>query len=477
MGEVFKWLVGKGSDDRVYLSWFTNNFIIDDFEGIDRFLFCFLKFCDDLNVDASKKHLVLFITTEGKRVIKDNHIIIGSLASLDYKEPAALEEALRIVGDSALSQYDIYNSVPIEATDDFRTVMYEFMVIKKKEAVRTMMADSFPKLTDGTDIDDVIASMSIRTTGISQRYNLSAIDKIGYLQKTGVENAGKMRRIVTTGIPAIDQDCGGLYSTQFVAVSGQPGSGKSRFALALIAYRCAVVEKKDCWFKSLELSAAEVQNILIAIHIVNLYDGRIKIPDSSMNRGEMSPEQKKYYESAKIDLFESVGKYGKIIIDAESVCVELLDKTIRDGLRQNPSIECVVVDYLGFIRSKPQTKYDKTLGITDIISESVIILKNIARDTDTLSVGLCQYNKEGIEAALAGKRIDSSCIQGGQAVERTADYNLAMSYTEEQWLASMRTISTGKVRGAAGFFNVPLHVDLSVSKFSQIKRTKGDGKK
>ena len=468
MHTVFKYFV-TAEKGMGYLNWFCSNFGADDFVDMDKYMFRYLEFCSNLAISPNKKFLGVFSETESKRVLKEDNIKFESLAAFDYREPAALEEASRIISMSAQEQFDIYMA-DSDVSTEFKAVAFEFIANRKKEAIRQLMADSFPKLSDGTDIDEVSATIAQRIASIDKRFSKSALDKLDIVERSGGIDTTNKRPILTTGIPAIDNDCGAYYSKQLITICGQPGGGKTRFAIATCAYRCAVIERKDVLIRSLELEKAEIMNMLIAIHIVNLYAGRVKIPDSLMNFNNLTPDQRRFYEAAKIDLFESEGKYGKIIIDDDDMCVETMESDLRNSLRCNTGVQCVVVDYLGFIKSNPQTKYAREKGITDIIETATPILKRVARDNDVLVIAICQLNREGIDAALAGKKLDSSCIQGGQAVERTTDYNLFMTATQEQFLAGQRTLSTGKVRAAQGFYGVPLRADLSVSNFKQLAK-------
>ena len=84
-------------------------------------------------------------------------------------------------------------------------------------------------------------------------------------------------------------------------------------ALRHWVYPTLISAKSDVLFFELELSQSEVENILIAIHITQLYKGNIKIPDTLMNKVDgMTPEQEQIYEAAKFDLLKS-GNYGKFI--------------------------------------------------------------------------------------------------------------------------------------------------------------------
>ena len=83
------------------------------------------------------------------------------------------------------------------------------------------------------------------------------------------------------------------------------------------------------------------------------------------------------------------------------------------------------------------------------------------------AVCINQYNDEGINAAYAGKTIRPGHVQGGHIANRHTDYDLSMTYTEEQKLANLRTLANTKPRGSGGFKPVQLKTDLSISMFRQ----------
>jgi flagellar basal body P-ring protein FlgI len=105
----------------------------------------------------------------------------------------------------------------------------------------------------------------------------------------------------------------------------------------------------------------------------------------------------------------------------------------------------------------------------EIIQELYKGVKEICKVTGVGAVIINQFNREGVAAAYAGKRILAGHIEGGQIIERHSDYDIVMCMTEDQEVAHRRTLSTVKKRAAAGFWNVPFIVDLSVSIFKQIK--------
>ena len=275
----------------------------------------------------------------------------------------------------------------------------------------------------------------------------------------------KMRFICKTGIPCIDGDLGGIYSRLIITLNSQPEGGKTRLALAHFAYP-VMKAGEDVIFYETELSKGQVMNILIAHHIIHLYGGRYKIPDEKLNKeNELTPEERAIYEAAKIDLFES-GKYGKFYYKGDCI-VEKFKDEVTSLVKQSGKVGLLVIDYMGLAESKPLDKYQRPMEMFEIITELYKITRRLVRAIDMCALCINQFNDKGVDAAYAGKPIRSGYIQGGHIATRHTDYDISMTFTEEQKLANVRMLSNSKKRGTAGFKPAMLGTDLSVSIFRQ----------
>jgi KaiC/GvpD/RAD55 family RecA-like ATPase len=465
MERVFKWFTREGGDPKanIYTDWFARYFEPKDFDGIDRILMCYLKYCAKLSVTPRKEILSAYLKVDGKHDIKEYNVRTDTMTSLDYRESSQLEEAYQIISGAAQSTFDNYCSVDL--TDrEFKVDMYDFMTEKRSDRIQQVMMEAYPRLSDGSDISDVSADLRNSLAELDDVYDTNKIKDVDYT--TEGSEGSEMHFLCKTGIPAIDGDIGGIYTRLIYTFNGQPGSGKSRFVSSHFVYRVLTEAKKDVLLYALELSQDQVRNMLIAYHITRVYGGRIKIPDSLMNkREEMTDEQRQIYESAKIDLFES-GNYGKLYIKEELI-VERFRDEVMSVIKASGNMGLIAVDYAGIAESQPESKWDKKLDGYEIITQVYINVRKILKAVDVSSVIVNQYNDKGIDAAYAGKPIRSGYVQGGHIVQRHTDYDLSMTFTEEQELAKVRMLSVSKRRGSAGFSNVMLSTDLSVSIFRQ----------
>lgn len=467
MEKIFKWFTGDDDLTIVYVTWFSGMFEPEDFTGIDKLFFLFLQYCAFLGVSAKRKYLESYLVTDGKTVIKENNIKLDTMSAYDYKDPTAMEEAYRIVGKTALDVYDKWCMLDL-TEHTFKVDMHEFIKKQKHESIQKTIINFFPKLQDGSDIDEVTDRMQDEITRKSMIYDVNKLDELDFMSgnQKGKKTQRPMRKLFETGVPCIDGDAGGMYTQQIYTLNGQPGGGKTRFSNKHFIYQALVVAKLDVIYDSVEMTEQQIRNMLIAIHIINLYGGNIKIPDSLMNKDKLSSEQRQYYESARIDLFES-GKYGTLFF-RKSRPVEKMKKETLNLIKRNRNIQLWVIDYMGRLKSEPLSKYDKSLQQYEIITAGYEVVRDIVDTCDIGALCLNQYNDKGIAAALAGKSIQPGYVEGGHIVQRHTDYDLSMTFTEEQKLAKLCALSTTKERGNAGFSNVIFQKDLSISNFTQV---------
>lgn len=466
MERIFKWFTKESGDPRstAYTYWFTRYFEPKDFDGVDRMLMCYLKYCSKLSITPCKEYLTAYLKVDGKSDVKKYNVRTDTLVSLDYRESSQLEEAFQIISGATQATFDTYLQEDLNDRD-FKVDVYDFMSNRRSDRIQQIMMDAYPKLTDGSNVSDV--SMELRSS-LAELDKIYDTDKIKSLElaEDEEEDEGEMHFLAKTGMPCIDGDIGGIYTKIMVTLNAQPGGGKTRFGLIHYAYQVMTEAKKDVLLYELELTKMQVKNILIAYHITRVYGGRIKIPDSVMNKKrEMTDEQKQIYESAKIDLFES-GKYGNLIIREEAI-VEKLEDEIEAVISTSGNLGYVIIDYMGLLQSEPATKYDKRKELFEVITDGYIATRHILKKYDVGALCINQFNDKGIDAAYAGKQIRSGHVQGGHIVQRHTDYDLSMTYTEEQQLANVRMLATSKTRGTKGFQRVMLSTDLSVSIFRQ----------
>lgn len=464
MERILKWMTREGSENAaIYTQWFANTFSPESFSGIEQVYACFIKYCANLNITPSQNFLESYLKVDGMSDVKRYNIKLEEMGAYDYGQLSQLMEAYEVIKQVASSTFEVYLSTDL--TDrDFKVDVYEFMSDMKTEKITQSIMRALPSLQDGSNVTEVSMDLRSNLSRIDDIYNVEKIKDVDFTPSSSKEQQ-KMEFICNTGIPCIDDDIGGIFTHLMYTVNAQPSGGKSRFSMIHFAYRVMVQAKKDVAVYATELTRSQTENIFIAYHITQLYGGTIKIPDELINKDKLTSEQSRIVESARIDLFES-GKYGKLIVRDECV-VENLENELWALVRTYPNMKLVVIDYMGLIKSKPVNKYDRRLEAYQIITDAYVAVRDVIRVTPMAAVCINQYNDEGIKAALAGKMIGPGHIQGGHIVHRHTDYDLSITYTEEQKLAQVRNLQNSKTRGTGGFNPALLRVDLSVSIFRQ----------
>ena len=464
MNSVFKWFTtDKG---QVYLDWFVSRMLPTDFMGIERFFYCYARFCSRLRVNPDKC-LSAYLKVDAISDIRNENIKLETQSALDYREATQLTEALEIIGNVAHTTLHQYLEENLDSRE-FKTDAYEFLDKIKKQQIQDSMLETFQGLSTG-EVSVVVSEHLNRLREIETRLDGNSLSNIDLLPDS--QNGDKMVFIAKTGIPCIDGDIGGIYAPLIYTLNAQSGGGKTR--LGLVHFALPVLKAgKDVIFYETELTRGQTENILIAHYIAQLYKGKVKIPDTLMNKyDEMSPEQQHIYEAAKEDLFNNP-KYGKFIF-MDKCIVERLADEVYLKFRASKNVGLLVIDYLGYVRSIPTNKYERPKEKPQIIAETYEIVRTLTKDLKIPALCINQFNESGSEAAFAGKPIRQGMIQGGQVATQFSDYDLNMTFTAEQKLAKVRSLSTAtKTRGSEGFGDVLFNVDMSISAFRQVNNNK-----
>lgn len=471
MKRVFKYFT-EGSESYLYTNWFINSFPMKHFNELDKMMYLFLEYASKLGISATFKYLQAFLKTDAKRLMREYNIKINEVGIADYNDPSQLEEAYRIMSVALQQYYEILIQVEdFESTlENFKVAVNEFLISKKKELGIQLITESYAAINND-DVDDVLNRLSYEIEEVTETYSDERLEDLDFLLNKRIEDeqAGGMSKICNTEVPCIDGDIGGVFERMLITITGLSGSGKSRFVVHYLTYIPAVLYGVDVRYDTLELSRKQIENMLIAIHIVNMWTGKIKIPDSLMNKNALDVEAMHYYKAAKQDLFNNP-KYGKIYIYDKPIVVEDFYKKSRQFLMMRKTVKLWNIDYAGLALSVPKTRYSTRFNSkAEIIDKLYTDVRRIANLTGCAFTVINQYNKEGADKARAGKVIDQGDIQGGQTVHKFTDYNIYSTQTLEQKAAGILDMTADKVRGAEGFTKVMFSTDLSVSKFEQMK--------
>lgn len=473
MKAVFKWFTLNTNESLAYKSWFVDTFDIRAFDdGLDKLLFVFLQFTSEIGVAAKANFLQSFLRTDGKRIVAEYNIKLPTMENYLYSDAAALEEAFRVISSTVVQVYDEYCSIDLEERD-FKTDMFEYLQTQKKEKTQSELQKVFPMFLTG-EIDNILDTIESACTSIRQQYDIRSIQRVdNYLKRGPIrkDTIGSLPFLSKTHIPAIDNDVGGILGGMIYTYSALPGSGKSRLQFINFGYIPAVYYGKDVRIESMELNMEKTMNILISRHIITLFNGQVQIPDSLINQGKLTDEQRKYVEAARIDLFENPNsKYGTIkIVAREPIVLDTFDSMARNYMRLNPGLAIWDFDYAGLCKQDLSKPYTKALPLGERIEKFYEIVAGLVNDFGIAAMVNNQYNTSGENKAIAGIVPGPMDIHGGNAIDRYADYSMNMIQTPDQQLAHLMQISTSKVRGASGFNKVPVNLSgIGSSVFTQI---------
>ena len=462
----------EGDNSDIYIHWFVSSFGAKNFQEMNRLMWHFLHYCSVLGISAERRYLETFLRVDAKSIIFTNNIKLSTMDPFDYADPTSLEEAVRIIKTSAMVWYD-------EAISDqqelhpFKVDINTWIDEQKKVALMNAIRETTGRFGNGDTTDDLITDMDAELVSIQTAFDKRKIVELDFITRrvaTRVVSgeSGEGEYLFKWGLECMDGVEGGCYTERLYTVTGLSGMGKTRFAMRFFVYIAAVLYGMSVRVDSQELPRYQIENMLIAMHIVVKFNGAVKIPDSAMNNNQLDEDAMRYYNAAKEDLFNNPA-YGKIYIFDSTIMVEEYEKNVISFLRQHPEVKLVTIDYAGYSRSLPN-KYGARKNTAEVIEE---LYRSCKEAIAIAKVSFCiinQYNQDGASKARSGKPISQGDIQGGQTVHKYTLFNLYFTQTEEQMLAGIFIMICDKARFGRPFSNVPIESDLSISRYKQRRR-------
>ena len=456
MNDIFKYFISHNDADDVqrfaYASWFTDAFPVEEFVSDEQFFWMFTNYCVTLGVPLKFKYLETWCFTELRTALRNLKARVPGCETLNYDDPLSFETAYTT---TAKVLYDDFNILETDVPDitEFKADAAKFMSIKRKERLTEALSNTYNVLNESDDCIKATdyALQTIQT--INELYDedvlldLEADEYYADDETEEIKRKHSMKLISTCGLPAIDKDSDGIYGSQLFGIEAQPGTGKTRFALGTYVYRALTIHKTNVLFLALEQKPMEIEAMLVALHVFNLFN--IQISDRMIWTNKVPEEFQQQVEAARYDLFKS-GKYGKCKYMEVDLYVETFISKITNWDRLHGPFDLIVIDYMGLIESMP-AQFKKELTEAEIIKKSFKAFKKYLRRTNKAGIAVSQFNREGVQAGKADKEITTDMAQGGMAVYRNTDYNIAISMTETMRLAQKRRFSQPKVRASGGF--------------------------
>lgn len=446
-----------------YAAWFVDTIPETEFSE-DEFLFYkYMQYSVGLGVPLQFKYLQVWINSELRALLHKHNTRVAGCETLRYEDPLTFETAFRTTTEVLLDDYRVLE-MEESLIDEFKVAMSEFMQEKMKARLLETLTSTMEHYTNTNNVLEAMDMNISNSMAIQEIYDISNLEDLNdHLGSTDDEVKGT-DKVSDCGIKVIDDDSGGIYRKQLFGVEAQPGTGKTRFVLGTYVYRALTVYKKSAAFYALEQDVGEVKAMLVARHVYTMFG--IFVSDKMIYRNEVPEELVPKVAAARIDLFQS-GKYGKFYTKEVTFYAEtFVQKLITDDRLHGP-FDLVVIDYMGLMESKP-AMYQKVLDEPGIIRAGYKLFKRYVRKHSKAGIAIGQFNREGIKAGEKDQTITSEMAQGGLAVYRNTDYNIAISATETMKVQRKRRFSQPKVRSSEGFPSFIVDVMLGCCLFKQV---------
>lgn len=467
MDNIFSHFIARGDTTEAhrrlsYASWFIDAVPLLEFEG-DEKLFCeYLDYSVQLGAPITYKYLQVWLDTELREVMRKLNVHVPGTEQLRFEDPSTFETAYQTTVKVLSDDFKVLETMDSDV-DDFKVEVAAFFTNKRSSRLTAALAETFDKLND-TDSSDAAADFALDS--INAIKEIYSSDKLDELNESEILDRVQMEKVAECGLPAIDKDSGGLFTTQLFDIEAQPGTGKTRFAVGAYAYDAVVNKGKNVVFYTLEQTSNEIKYMMIARHVFEMFN--IQMSDKMILTGNIPESIRPQYEAAKFDLFES-GKYGKFVVREEDMYVETFITKLRTHDKLYGPFDLIIIDYMGLIESKP-AQYRREMAEYEIIKTAFRQFKRYLRKTKKAGISISQFNREGIQAGKNDKEITTDMAQGGIAVFRNTDYNIAISMTDSMKLQQKRRFSQPKVRSSSGFNSFIVDTRLAFCYFMQAKR-------
>lgn len=461
MDSIFSHFIARGERDEQmkrlsYADWFLEAVPEIEFKSDERLFYEFLDYCVDLNIPVTYKYLQVWLSTELKEVLHATNVHVTGCESLRFEDPLAFETAYRTTVEVLSDDFNVLEAME-SAIDDFKVEVASYFTRQRKQKLTQALADTFERLNATEDSDDA-ADFAI--DALTMAKDIYDVTKLEDLDLDDIENRDKYVMITDSGIPAIDKDSMGASTSQLIGIEAQPGTGKTRFVIGTYAYRALTIYSRNVAFFALEQKKSEIKAMFEACHMFWMFN--IQISDTMIRHNDIPDEIRAQYEAAKYDLWES-GKYGKLSIFEEDFVEETFIRRINILDKLHGPFDLIIIDYMGMIEGK-----SKDATIYTITKYSYKHFKRYVRRHNKVGIAVAQFNTEGIEAGKADKEITTNMAEGGIAVYKNTDYNIAISMTPTMRLQQKRRFSQPKVRGSAGFPSFIADTRLGFCYFKQV---------
>ena len=466
MNTFFTHFISRGDPEDAkkrlaYAAWFVEAIPDVEFDGDERLFYEYLDYSVELSVPISENYFQVWLNTELSEVLHRTKVRVPGCETVRLEDPVGFATGLSITSQVLFDDFRQL-STQDSNTEDFKVEAASYFKERCNDRLTQTLSSTFEVLNS---TDSATEASDFALEQISAIKDIYDPDKLEDLVAAEDHLDGpRMEKVTDYGLPAIDNDSHGIYTTQLVGIEAQSGTGKTRFCLGVPLYRAATIHKKNCLFIALEQSKEEVEDMLVACHVFWMFN--IQISDKMLQTHTVPDEIKPQVEAARYDLFKS-GKYGKIVIEELTLYVESFITKIKTLDKLKGPFDLICIDYMGIIESQPK-EFRRALDMPEIVASAFKQFKRYVRRYRKAGIAISQFNKEGINAGKQDKEITTDMAQGGIAVYRNTDYNIAISMTESMKMQQKRRFSQPKVRSSSGFHSFIADTRLGFCYFKQV---------
>lgn len=312
--------------------------------------------------------------------------------------------------------FDLVNSVPTAANAGYYAqIVADQAKLRRLIEVGTRITQ-LGYSTDGGDADELLnmaqSEVYNMTESRASQDHVEMKDLAGELLAEIQANASREDGLtgLATGFSSLDDTLNGLRPGQMVIVAARPGMGKTTIAMDFCRH-IAIREKKPVAFFSLEMNRIELgMRILSAeseVFLKNLITGDLR--------------QSQWARISKT--LDRISTAPLLVDDSPNLTMmEIRAKARR--LRQQYSIELVVIDYLQLLTSGGRTPESRQQEVSEF-SRSI---KLLAKELDIPIIAISQLNRNPEQRG--DKRPAVSDLRESGSLEQDADVVLLIHRPE-----------------------------------------------
>ena len=413
------------------------------YTNVDRFIFSKEI---DINSIVSNDGLPLDLNNTRDIDLAKDSLYGATMQKFEALINMKVSEGQALAGLHALNDF-FQKSKVAKALSDAHKIFFEGLTIGKK---------SLSGL-------DVVPYIMKEFTKINNTYNVQTISSqtdvldSDYLMKLNSLGQSNVKRILFDySLEPIDEAFGPFKTGHTLAINGQEGVGKTRYAVSRIV-QCVTKHKENVLFYCGEQDNITLTQMLVCNYAFN--EGYY-IEDAWVRDGILSDEQNIVFENMKVN-FLTNPDYGKIILVTGRMGVNEILPQIDFTNKFIMPIGLAVVDHMGLLA----TEYQENKELQELYQA----LHSYGKMNNIGMMLLNHLNDDEVNRILEGK--DARTTGGAKTREstRTPDYILTLTQTQKQKEVSKVNFQSPKARLGKSFPGFLADVSFGVSDYRYEK--------